>query len=848
MRVASGHRLLPGSCGKGVKRWGDKPPMANRTPGPFGVLLRRYRTAALLTQEELAARAHLSSDTIRALESGKRRAPRPDSARLLADALGLPDAEREALLVAAHPGEGANAAPNADDGLARRPAPLAVQPNLLLGRDAELRTIRQRLTESHARLLTLTGPAGVGKTRLALAVAPQVADDFPDGVALVDLAPIRDPELVLPTIARVVGLAETGGQPLIARLSDALRDRALLLVLDNFEQVLPAAAALSDLLATCPHLTLLVTSRVPLRLRWEWTLRIAPLPTPDMNVALPSLDALIEMPAIALFMERARTRRADFALTATRAPLVARLVSELDGLPLALELAAARLDALTLPMIAHRLSGRMRLLRWAAPDAPERQQSLEAAVGWSYELLSASEQLLFRCLGVFSGGVAPDAIAAVVAAVEGGAPDEASALEGLASLAEKSLVLLAEQRSQDGAPDDVADDEGGDDDTPESAFTMLETVREYAWERLEQRGELEIAQRAHARYFLALAERADPHLRSRSQLAWYARLEREHNNMRAALRWLLGYESSDVVAAHETGLRLAIALGWFWWTRGYIEEGARWLMEALARAPESDPVVRARALRKAGAMLVYQGAFDRASVLLREALTLATQAEDAAEVALAHAYLGLCAVYAGDVKKALPLLREGLRRGEAVGDPHMQAMTLMFLGAAMLAEGDEQQAADSYARSLARFEIAGDALFAANLQLNLGWFAWRQGEWRRTASYIRAGIEAAIVSGNRRLLSFDAQMALALLSDMEDVDTSADLTMRARLLGAIDALNQATGMTLMQTVVKENMATLREKIQRAGLEVAYREGRTLSFQAIVALALKQVKAIEQALV
>ncbi len=679
-------------------------------------------------------------------------------------------------------------------------------------------------------MLTLTGPAGVGKTRLALTASAQVAQHFPDGLVFVDLTPIREAVSVLPTIAFALGLSETGSRPLPERLHDYLRERVLLLVLDNFEQVLPAASTLADMLASCPRLSLLVTSRVPLRLRWEWTLRVGPLSVHDVNTVLPPQEMLVEIPSIALFIERARARRADFAMTATQAPLVARLTSELDGLPLAIELAAARLDTLSLPMITHRLGDRLRLLRWEAPDLPERQQSLEAAIGWSYDLLGESEQQLFHCLGVFSGQVTLSAIAAVVA----DHADEADTLGCLVSLAEKSLVLPAQR--QDDSNEDL-----------EPAFCMLETVREYAWERLEHLGELEAARKAHAHYFLALAERADPYLRGRDQLAWYLRLEREHNNLRAALRWLVSQDGPDGAAEREAGLRLAAALGWFWWTRGYVVEGARWLGEALECTSEADLGLQSQALCRAGAMLTYQGAFDRARSALDEALALARRGRHPAEIARAFSYLGLCAVYAGDISASTPLLREALHRGKELGDPHPVGMTLMFLGAALFAQSDDEQAISIYLESLARFEAAGDMLFAVNIQLNLGWFAWRRGDLASAVGRIRMGIEAGVAMDNRRLLGFGAQTALALLNDVmgPDSSTDTDFTRHARLLGAIDGLTEATGMTLMQSVMKDSMATLRVQIQQAGLEAVYREGKSLSFHAIAALALALLDEVDQ---
>ncbi len=406
--------------------------MSTREPTPFATLLLRYRAAAHLTQEQLGARAGLSSDTIAALERGKRRTPRAATVERLAEALGLEAPERAHLAAAVQASAGAPrgrpASAGADgvrDGGAlrdthRRPWWLTMEPTPLVGRAHELDTIVRTLVAEDTRLLTLTGPAGVGKTRLALAAAVRLVEDgdrFPDGVARVDLTPVRDPDLVLGAIARALGLLDVGGRPALEYLVEALAGRRQLVVLDNVEQVLPAAPQLADLLSACPGLALLVTSRVPLQLRWEQTLRVAPLPVPDLSAALPLPDALLAVPSVALFVGRVRARRADFVLGEREAPLVAQLVVQLDGLPLALELAAARLDVLSLSTLARRLGGRLQLLASEAPDLPKRQQSLEAAIGWSYDLLSEPERRVFRCLGVFVGRVTAEAIEAVVGAV-----------------------------------------------------------------------------------------------------------------------------------------------------------------------------------------------------------------------------------------------------------------------------------------------------------------------------------------------------------------------------------------------------------------------------------------------
>ncbi len=795
--------------------------MVNGQPSPFGALLHRYRAAAGLTQEGLAARAQLSPDEIAALERGRRRAPRAATVHLLAAALDLTDVEREALLIAVGAAArlpGSTPAPGALS---------AAQATPLIDRVGELATIRQRLGADGAeqvRLLTLTGPAGVGKTRLALAAVAEVAEQFPDGVTLVDLAPIRDPLLVLSAIAHALGLADTGNRPVLDRLGTFLHERALLLALDNFEQVLPAAATLADLLAACPSLTLLVTSRVPLRLRWEQALRVPPLAVPDLSVPLPPLDELGRIPSVALFVERARARRADFALSAAQAPLVAQLVVELDGLPLALELAAARLDALSLPMIVRRLEDRLRLLRWDALDLPERHRSLEAAVGWSYELLGAGAQRLFRSLGVFVGRVSLDAIAAVVA-YKG---DERLTLDGLVSLAEQSLVLPGRQ-----------DDMEGNDD-PEPAFSMLETVREYAWEQLAAQGELEAARRAHAYYFLALAERANPLLRQRDQRAWFVRLEREHGNLRAALRWLL---DQDDPVEREAALRLAGALGGFWRLRGYQVEGVCWLEEALRRAPEAEAAVRTWALLGAGVLLTEQGEFDRAKALLEEALAEARRRQDAAALAQALIQLGYRAVLAGDWAESTRVLQEALRRCQELGDPHAIAFTLLWLSQAAFAQGHVTESLSLVSDAMARFEALGDTRLVGPIHFGLGVFFGTLGELSRAVQHVRAGLEASVALQDRWLLGAGARAALALLGER------ADSAQRARLLGAADALGQATSATLMweRLPAYPSMAGLRERLEGEGCASAYREGRSLPFAEVATLALTLLEDFAQTL-
>lgn len=831
--------------------------MGHHAQEPFGALLKHYRAAALLTQEQLAARAQLSSDTIRALERGRRHLPRPDSVRLLADALTLSGEDREAFLAAA-------VAPGAATSVDRWSTPnhavllgLAA-PTPLVGRERELERIRQRLTGTvgegnrsgeRVRLLTLTGPAGVGKTRLALTAAGQLADTFPDGIVLVDLTPVRDPSLVVPTIARVLGLSELGTVPLQERLSNVLGEQRALLVLDNFEQVLPAAGALAALLAGCRELALLVTSRVPLRLRWERQLHVPPLAVPDLSASLPPPDVLARIPAVALFLERLRARRADFVLTAAQAPLVAQLVVELDGLPLALELAAARLGTLSLPTVVRRLADRLRLLRWAAPDAPERQQSLEAAVGWSYDLLNVQEQRLFRCLGVFFGRVTLDTIAAVAQAVAGpagetdaaGGADAGRTLDGLLALAEHSLILPTRSAELDGWRGDDLDLESAEDDA-EPAFGMLETVRAYAEEHLAAAGELTAARRAHAHSLLALAERADASLRGPEQRTWLFRLEHEHDNVRAALRWLL---DQDDPVERERALRLAGALGYFWFVRGSYAEGSRWLEEALARTPGADAAVRTRALLGMARVLTAPPDLERARAALEEALALARQRDDRASIAQALARLGARAVFARDLTEGIRLGREALTHWEALGDAYGSGLALHLLGNIAFVQGHVADAVALQEDALQRFETAGDLRQAGTVRFNLTASVAQLSDLPRAVGYAQAGLEASFVLQDRWLLAIGAQAAVAVAG--ERIASSR----RAQLLGAADALSQATGARFAWERLPSwaSVVRLRERIEQAdeGKEgVAYQKGRSLRLGEVATLALTLLQEVARA--
>ncbi|HTE86898.1 MAG TPA: AAA family ATPase, partial [Dehalococcoidia bacterium] len=572
-----------------------------------------------------------------------------------------------------HRGPQSGAGPRAVAAL-RTPGHLPPPPSALVGRESEIAEVT-RLFRGRSRLLTLTGPAGVGKTHLALVVAAQLAGESADGAMFIDLTPIRDPSAVLPAIAAALGLAESGAGSMIEWLQMWLLDRSTLLVLDNFEQVLPAAVELGELLGACPGLSLLLTSREPVHLRAEQAFHVPPLALAD-PLHLPPLVELEQVAAVALFLERARAQVRGFALNRENGRTVLELCIGLDGLPLAIELAAARIAVLSPEMILERLRDQLTLLRWQAQDLPERQQSLRAAIAWSYELLAVEEQGLLRILGVFAGGFSVNAAEAVAAAAGMGGSD---VLGELASLVDKNLVLSEET--------------GG----AERRFRLLETIREYALEELARQDERRAAEQAHAAYYTALAERAEPELTGRAQRAWLVLLEGEQENLRAALRCLSDGRES------EQALRLAAALEHFWTTFGFQDEGRSWLERVLAEAPEAAPEIRAKALAVLGELLILTGDRERAHRVLADALALARSLGDRTIVVRSVVHLGRLAVQSKQWEEANQLLEEGLAGALEAGDAWWAAFAHLQLAALASRQGQREQSEQLLQEALAEF-------------------------------------------------------------------------------------------------------------------------------------------------
>jgi predicted ATPase/DNA-binding CsgD family transcriptional regulator len=553
---------------------------------------------------------------------------------------------------------------------------LPAQLTPLIGRAREIQAVCSLLQHPEVRLVTLTGPGGVGKTRLGLQVATELVDDFADGVCFVPLAPISDPDLVASTLAQALGLKEIGDQPLLDLLKASLQDKRLLLLLDNFEQVLGAVPWLADLLANCPSLKILVTSRAVLHLRGEHEFPVPPLALPDFT-HLPDTENFSQYAAVALFLECARAVKPDFQLTPANTRAIAEICIRLDGLPLAIELAAARIKLLPPQALLVRLRHRLHVLTSATQNVPIRQQTLRNTLAWSYDLLDAKEQRLFRRFCVFVGGCTLEAVESLSTAL-GELPTDV--LDGMASLMDKSLQ---QQTGQEGeAP----------------RLVMLETIREYGLEALSASGEMERTRQAHAIYYLALTEQAELELGGPQQAAWLDRLEREHDNLRAALQWSLELAEDEKAGQRsETALRLGGALYMFWWTHGHWSEGRTFLERALTTSEEVPAPIQAKALYAAASLSFIQSHYERAEALTSESLALYRELGDQRGTALSLRVLGNIAWVRSDTAKARSLLEEALALFKEVDDKEYAAYSLFSLGLLASSQGE-------YARACALFE------------------------------------------------------------------------------------------------------------------------------------------------
>ncbi|HEY1014997.1 MAG TPA: tetratricopeptide repeat protein, partial [Herpetosiphonaceae bacterium] len=693
----------------------------------FGSWIKTRRQGLRLSQHHLAEQVGCALVTLRKIESDERR-PSIQIAERLATFLEIPQEMRVDFVRAARAEISAGRLRLPDGREETAPAParrvvaVPVPRTPTIGRDREIAEISRRLLEPEVGLLTLTGPPGVGKTRLSQQVALGVSANFADGVVYIPLAAIREPGLVLSVIAQALGVKErstpaigelaTAFEPTSQALADGLKlfcaRKRLLLALDNFEQVVEAAPLLAELLAAAPGLKLLVTSREALHISSEVELAVAPLALPPSDPA-PTPERLLDAAAIALFIQRARAAQADFSLTAANAAAVVEICTRLDGLPLAIELAAARIKVLSPEALLARLTNRLHILTAGMRDVPSRHQTLGNAIAWSYELLTPDEQRLFRQLAVFSGG-------ATLAAIEAlGARQLPGVLDVLASLVDKSLV---KQR---------ADEQG------EPRFLLLETIREYAHEQLVAEAEQASAAFRHAAYYLELSETAEREFQGPQQIVWLERLAIEHDNIRAALGWALAH--ADPLPA----LRFGVALWMFWQVRGFLSEGRAWLDAILRHAPLPS-VERGRILNGAGMMACNQSDVELAERMCRESLELGRRFGDEEGVAHALNNLGTVAMSTCAYDQTIAYSSESLAMARRLDMPWLQGWALITCGYAYYELQEPDRAKAVLEEGLAIFRQLGGLRGEAFALLFLGSIAQSQRDYALTETYAGEGL------------------------------------------------------------------------------------------------------------
>lgn len=810
----------------------------------FGYWVRRRRKALDLTQEEMAQLVGCAVVTLRKIEADERR-PSPQMARRLALYLALADEERPAFLAAAVGQQTPARLPWPVDLRARRPAgnlPAPLTP--LVGRAAEIDTITGWLRRREMRLLTLTGPVGVGKTRLALEAGWRLLAEYREGVYLVTLASVQDPTLVTSAMATALGVREARDRDLAQSVAAFLATREVLLIFDNFEHLLPAASFLSDLLATCPKLHVLVTSRARLHLYGEHEFVVHPLSLPDVGDPLRAADA----PAVRLFCDRARAARADFQLTPSLTPVVAEICRRLDGLPLAIELAAARLKLLSPQELHGRLERRLSLLSQGAADLPSRQHGLYDAVAWSYGLLSPAERTLMARLAVFVGGFslpAAEATCAYLCNEQASAVSDPTVLAPPAADIAGSIDALLDQSLLVRKGEEVAASFAPlgrcgrcplralqEARQAESRFAMLEIIREFALEQLQASGQLAAMQCRHAAYFAAWAEQAEAQMHGPDQATWLARLEQEAGNLRAALTTLLA--TSQVAAA----AGMVCSLGAFWQRHGHYSEGRRWseqVLAQMAQTPVAD-ALRARTLQTAATLAYRQGAWQTARQWLAESLALFRSIPDPPGIARVLFDLGWIAIDQADWAEAARLNQESLALARAAGDPCAIYRALTNLGWTQLSVGQRDTAAALFGEA---FELAsgiGHAKGMAVSLANLGWIALYRGDTAAAVAAAQDSLRLCCLLGEREVMA-ECLEILAIAAVAE-----GDAQRAAQLSGAAEAIWQALHVAHPSTQHSAQMhgqalAAMRCQLIETTFESTWRRGWTMSLDEMAAFAL-----------
>jgi len=835
----------------------------------LGEWIKRRRKALDLTQDELAQRVGCSLATIQKIEGDARRPSREIAARL-ADQFGLASDERTAFIQAARAELGADRlAPPAQSVVrgafvaaqavpsavatprhrrSMRPTNLPAPPTALIGRAQEIAQICALLRTPAARLITLTGPGGIGKTRLGLQVAAELVEQFADGVYFVDLAPIRDPQLVRTAIAETLGVREAGNQPLLATLKEYLHDKCMLLLLDNFEHLLNAAPLAAELLATAAQLKVLATSREVLHLRGEQEITVQPLALPAPG-QLPPVERLSQYAAIALFMQHAHAVQPAFELTNANALAVAEICVRLDGLPLALELAAARLKLFSPEALLARLSSRLTMLAGGPRDLPARQQTIRSTIAWSYELLSEMEQTLFRRLGVFIGGWTLEA-AEAIATSNVPTLERSNVLDGTVALLDKSLVRQTDDRDQ-------------------LRFTMLETIREYALEQLEASGEGEQLHRQHARYYEALSSKQP----AEDDDTWKRRVDRDYDNLRSALEW-----NQTTAGDSEAALRLTGALSWLWHNRGIRHEAIATLQRTLTHSlGVGRTAAHALARDTLANLLVLTGNYAAARIEYDQALSLWRELGDMVQYARTLERIGWLAREQGDSATAWSRMTESLAIYRELGDAHGAAGTLVSMaGTAILDEdparaeallvecraeaqqedadceimfwtlnhlghaaqlrGAYDRAAQLHQESLGIYQTPGAALWGVPLYTYhcLGETALGQGRLEEAAGWLHQAMAASRALNDQACIAW----CLAGLGSMAALDEEPERA--ARLWGAAERLRQAIGCRsapAARATYERAVVAARAQLSEEGFAAAWEAGGALTLEQAISEAL-----------
>jgi predicted ATPase/DNA-binding XRE family transcriptional regulator len=826
---------------------------------PFHEWLKKRRKALDLTHDKLAYQVGCSPNTLRKLESGERR-PSQQLAERLARHLGVAPEELPAFMAYARTGSADTApAPVIPPLPSVAPAPPSLPSpsrplTRLIGRAALLAEVKTLLQGQAARLVTLTGPGGVGKTRLAQEIAADLHERFADGALFVPLTTFREPAAALDAVAQALDLAPDVDRSPAAVLRDALRERELLLVLDNLEQVIELGPSIAELLAACPRLHVLASSRVALLVRGEQLVLVPPLALPA-EAAPPDLDLLAQIPAVALFVERAQAVAPRFALAAENAQAVADICRRLDGLPLAIELAAARLRVLPPALLLQRLGRRLPILVGGARDLPERHQTLRGTIAWSCELLSAEERELFARLAVFVGGASLDAVTGVCAGPD--AEEPLACLNQLQALADHSLIHIIPEA--DGA-----------------RFTMLAVIQEYAAELLAASGQEREVRLRHARWCHDLCAQAFPMLNQADQHVWIQRLEAEHDNLRAALGWLLADERPGAL---EEAAGLLWPLHRFWYTCGHLSEGLRWMELALARAAELPAPLRAdllygaavlaaehrqmaqaeawvvesldcsRALGRRAAVAAalpllssireQQGDRSNAEALAAESVAIFRELGDGEGLGDALDRLAQCAYYAGDMARAIRLQEEVLALRRGLGNMWLIGSALNNLGVALHESGQPERALPLVAEAVALVDRVGNTLVCARMQINLGSILTTLGDSAAAAACYAQSL--ALIWSHRDLF------ALAwLLRDIATLLVPSDPAAAARLFGKAEVLMGQDGWQLPpfdRQRLDAALDELRLRLEPAAYAMAWHAGALADLAPLVAQAADLVAAL-----